>query len=74
MVNIEKVLPIADIPPDELKKLSKEKRNEVLKTRQDVIRVLVEKVVVWADGQVEVHGLLDGSEAAQFGLASLKSG
>ncbi|MFQ6101321.1 MAG: hypothetical protein ACE5OS_08825, partial [Anaerolineae bacterium] len=44
--NIEKVLSITDIPPDELKKLPEEKRNEVLKTRQDVIRVLGDPFII----------------------------
>jgi len=68
MANIEKVLPVADIPPAELKKLPEEKRNEILSMRQNIIRTLVEKVTVWASGHVEVEGLLDGSEASQFDL------
>ena len=71
MASIEKVLPMADIPRDELKKLPEDKRNEILTIRRDIVRALVEKVEVWANGQVMVHGLLDGSEAAQFELASL---
>ena len=70
MANIEKVLPVADIPFNELKERPEEKRNEILSMRRDIIRALVEKVEVWANGQVEVHGLLDGSEAAQFELGS----
>jgi len=59
-----------DQTPEELRDLPEEKRNEILKIRRNIIRSLVDKVVVYADGQVEIHGLLDGSEAAQFELTS----
>ena len=68
MTSIETLLPVADIPPDELKKLPEERRNRILKIRQGIIKALVEKVTVWASGQVKIEGLLDGSEAAQFDL------
>ena len=59
-----------DIPPNELKAMSMEKREEIFKVRQEIIRSLVEKVTVWANGQVKIEGALDGSEATQFELGS----
>jgi hypothetical protein len=47
--------------------------NEVLKIRREIIRALVDKVVVYASGEVKIYGLLDGSEAAQFDLADLST-
>ncbi len=70
MANIQTRLSAADVPPDELRKLPREKQIEILKIRQDIIRALVRKVTVWADGQVKIEGVLDGSEAAQFELGS----
>ena len=58
----------ADISPDKLKALPKEKRNEILKMRWNIIRALCGKVKVYASGQVVIGGMLDGSEAAQFEL------
>jgi hypothetical protein len=59
-----------DIPPDELNALPKEKRKEILKARQEIIRALCEKVIVYADRRVVIEGVLDGSEAAQFELGT----
>ena len=63
---LQEMLPEIDISPDDLKALPEEKRNKILERRRKIIRALVEKVQVWADGRVKIHGLLDGSEAAQF--------
>jgi hypothetical protein len=68
MERIQTILLEVDLPPDELKKLTREKQIEILKMRQDIIRALVSKVTVWASGQVKIEGILDGSEAAQFEL------
>jgi len=57
-----------DIPPEELKALPEDKRNEILRERRNIIRALVDRVVVYADGRVKIEGTLDGSEAAQFEL------
>jgi len=67
---MEDSLPEVDIPADELKALPEERQAEILKIRQGVVRALVDKIEVFADGYVKIHGLLDGSEAAQFELAS----
>jgi hypothetical protein len=70
LASIQTILPEVDIPPNELKAMSMEKREEVMKVRQEIVRSLVEKVTVWANGQVRIDGVLDGSEAAQFELGS----
>jgi hypothetical protein len=63
-----------DIPPKELVKLPEEKRDWILKQRQDIIRALVDTVWVYADKRVKIEGLLDGSEATQLGCAALQIG
>ena len=57
-----------DIPLEEMRKLSEKRRSEILKEQQKIVRALVDKVLVNSSGQVKVEGILDGSEAAQFGL------
>ena len=57
-----------DMSPDELKVLSEEKRNRVLRARRRIVQALCDEVVVHADGHVVIMGVLDGSEAAQFEL------
>jgi DNA invertase Pin-like site-specific DNA recombinase len=52
-------------------------RNEhirILKRRREIIRALVDRVVVHASGRVEIIGALDGSEAAQFELRYSEAG
>jgi hypothetical protein len=73
LATIHKELPRIDIPYKGLKKLPKEGRNQILKARRDIVRALVDSVVVYADGRVIIEGLLDGSEAAQFDLADLST-
>ena len=69
MENIQTRLSAADVPPDELRKLSNEKQVEILKIRQNIIRALVDRAVVWSDRQVKLFGVIDGSEGAQFDLS-----
>jgi DNA invertase Pin-like site-specific DNA recombinase len=73
LTTLQAQLPEIDIPPDELRTLSEEKRNGILETRRGIIRALVDEVEVYASGEVKIHGLLDGSEASQFGLEGWSS-
>jgi hypothetical protein len=74
MANAETILPMADIPPDELRRLPKDQCNDILAMRREIVVALVDKVEVWASGLVHIYGVLDGSEAARFDLASLTNG
>ena len=71
LTTLQAKLPMIDIPANELKALPDEERITILKMRQEIVRALVDKVVVYANGTVEICGLLDGGEAAQFELGSL---
>jgi hypothetical protein len=64
--SIAEILPEIDQSPEELKTLPAEKRDWVLLERQKRIRALAEKIFVFADGSVEIQGLLDGSEIDLF--------
>ena len=57
-----------DCDRKKLYSLPKDERTGILKRRREIVRALVEKVTVYADGRVEITGALDGSEAAQFEL------
>ena len=70
LTTLPEVLPGIDQTPKELKALPKDEREEVLRARQTIVRGLCDVVRVYADGRVEIEGVLDGSEAAQFGLGS----
>ena len=50
--------------------LSREERNTVLKGRRKIVIALCETVYVYADDRIKIEGVLDGSEASEFGLAS----
>jgi hypothetical protein len=51
-----------DQRPKELRNLLREQRRDILKQRQAIIRSLVEKVDIYADGRVRVEGVFDGQE------------
>jgi DNA invertase Pin-like site-specific DNA recombinase len=56
-----------DQTPEELRTLPGEERDRILEERQTIIRALCEKVIVSSDWSVEIHGVLDGTEAKRFG-------
>jgi DNA invertase Pin-like site-specific DNA recombinase len=70
MLTLQEVLPEIDQTLEELKEMSEDKRDWVLKKRREILRALCNKVDVYADGRVVIEGLLDGSEAAQFDLGT----
>ncbi len=72
LTKLQSTLPEIDIPPQKLKRLPEEKRKEILRRRQEIIRALVDTVWVYADKRVKIEGLLDGSEAAQFKYGALQ--
>ena len=63
-----------DIPPNELEKLPKAKQKSILKEQQKIVRALCDKITIYANGQIVIDGLLDGSEFIQFELPSLHNG
>lgn len=68
MMGLQERLPKIDQGPEVLKAMALDKQQAILSQRQEIIRALCEKVLIWANGHVEIVGLLDGSEAAQFEL------
>ena len=52
------------------RKLPEEERNAILEQRKEIIQILCDEVIVWADKRVKLIGVLDGTEAAQFELKS----
>jgi len=70
MLTLQEVLPEIDQTLEELKEMSEDKRDWVLKKRREILRALCNRVDVYADGRVVIEGLLDGSEAAQFDLGT----
>jgi DNA invertase Pin-like site-specific DNA recombinase len=68
LTTLQTQLPGLDQSLEELKAMPREKREEVFKKRQEIVRTLCEEVHIWADGRVELIGVLDGSEASQFEL------
>ena len=70
LTTLQAKLPEIDQTPAELRGLPEGERNEILQTRRSIVRALVDKVEVSASGEVKIHGLVDGSEAAQFELGA----
>jgi len=63
---MRKSLERLDLPVGRLQQLAEEERNGILRERRTIIRSLVDRVDVYADGRVIIMGVLDGSEAGQF--------
>jgi chromosome segregation ATPase len=70
LATLRKRLSQIDQPLDELKALPRQKREEILRERQDIVRTLCDRVEVYSDGQVRLVGVLDGSRAAKFELGN----
>jgi site-specific DNA recombinase len=68
LTGLQEELPKIDIPRKELRRLPKAEQEVILRKRQRIIRALCDKITISANGHVEIEGLLDGSEAAQFEL------
>ena len=68
LTSLQARLPEIDQTPEELAALPKDQQESILRERQDIIRALCEKVIVWSDRRVKLVGVIDGSEAAQFDL------
>jgi site-specific DNA recombinase len=57
-----------DCDPTTLARLPSEERTNILKERQKIIRLLVDKVTVNAKREVIIEGVIDGSESSNFDL------
>ena len=68
LTSLQARLPEIDQTPEELAALPKEQQESILRERQKIIRALCDKVIVWSDRRVQLVGVIDGSEAAQFDL------
>jgi DNA invertase Pin-like site-specific DNA recombinase len=68
LISVQARLPEIDQTPEELRALPEEQQVEILKRRREIIRALAQKVVIWHDKRVEIFGLIDGTERAQFNL------
>jgi DNA invertase Pin-like site-specific DNA recombinase len=68
LTSLQARLPEIDIPHDELTALPRDQQNTILRKRQEIIRALSSKVIVWADRRVKLVGVVDGTEGMQFGL------
>jgi DNA invertase Pin-like site-specific DNA recombinase len=67
-------LPEIDQPPEELNAMPEDERDAILTRRRKILRALCNEVIVWSDRRVELKGVLDGKEAAEFALAGPRAG
>ena len=68
LTSLQTELPGIDQTPDELSAMPEDRRHQILRTRQRIIRALCDKICIWSSGQVKLYGLLDGSEVSEFEL------
>jgi hypothetical protein len=68
MAHLQERLAVIDQTPKQLRRLPEEDRNAIVEQRKEIIQILCDEVIVWADKRVKLIGVLDGTEAAQFEL------
>ncbi|MBN1579603.1 MAG: recombinase family protein, partial [Anaerolineae bacterium] len=66
LTGLQKDLERIDIEPEALVELPQEKRDKILKERRKVILALCDRIFIDHNGHVEILGLFDGGESAQF--------
>ena len=57
-----------DQSQEELETMSEDDRFWVLERRQEIIRAMVDRAVLYSDGVVRLEGVLDGSEISRFDI------
>lgn len=66
ITNLQERLPEIDITQEELEQLPEEKQEEILKERQQAIRALCDKIYIYANGEIDIDGLIDPIKASHF--------
>lgn len=62
LTNIRRRLPEINQKPEELASLPEEKQREIMLERQDIIKGLVDKAIIFADGSIKIMGLIEVSD------------
>lgn len=73
LTTIQDILPDIDQTPEQLKAFPKEERDEIMRSRQKIVRALCERVYIYSDWSFRIEGLIDGGEAREFNLVSSSS-
>ncbi len=66
--NIQAKMPEIDFTPEQFKTFSEEKQEWILTERKKIIEAVCEKVIIFANGRIEIEGLIDGDEVSSFEL------
>lgn len=61
-----------DIAPEDFKTLPEDRQHAILLKRQGIIRALVDRVVIFASGRIEIEGLFDSDKVSSFDLISTR--
>jgi hypothetical protein len=59
---IRERLPEINQSPEELASLPKSKQRKIMLERQEIIRGLCDKVIIYADGEITINGLIEVSD------------
>jgi hypothetical protein len=62
LANIRERLPEINQTPEELASLPEARQRAILLERQDIIKSLCEKVIVYASGDITIQGLIEVSD------------
>ena len=55
---------------DQLKAMSEDDREAIMRKRQKIVRALCDKIWIYANGKIDIEGLIDGATNSDFGEQS----
>lgn len=64
--NIQAKMPEIDFTQEEFKTFDKDRQDWILTERKKIIEAVCEKIIIFADGRIEIEGLIDGDEVSGF--------
>jgi len=65
LTGLQRRVTAIDQSREEMRQMSRQRREKIMRTRREIVRALVDKVIWYPDGSVEIQGVIDGSEAVQ---------
>lgn len=71
LANIQAKMPEIDFTQEVFKTFAKDRQDWILTERKKIIEAVCEKIYIFANGRIEIEGLIDGDEVSSFDLAGL---
>jgi hypothetical protein len=63
LTGLQEKLTQIDLTPEELHALPAEQKHQILKTRQNIVRSLCDKITLYANGKIVIEGMVKGQHS-----------